>query len=460
MAALALLGATESHAVGWAGNYNQALQESKQLNKDLLIYLSGSQWDAGTKAFDKLVAEEAGLSQMLEKDYVLMNLDFPRNARLDPASKGKVALADRYGVRQLPLIILADNQGRPYRRFSPANDSLDAFFKQVASATDAKSKRDNGLAAARQKKGVEKAKALIEVLEGLDRASLRHHYAAELAEIKEADTGGATDFVAKLEEEAALQAEQGKYRELLAKGDFQAILTEVAKDQEGASKEKAQRLALYRVQALARLNKFAEAKTAIDEMAAILPESDYAKQAERFKDTVDRFEERQKRMKEAIAKAPQQPARPTGPIVSKPIAIVSDPKVLYRDLEKFAKQREAAEKANTEAATAFKKNQELIEDLQTKLANARKQVESLAAAEAKAKEELKLASERHTTMTQVIESHEEMEAAKKKKAAEAATPAGKPAAPTKEPAAPAAKPEEVQKAAEELKKKAKELAKP
>lgn len=479
MGALALGAAPAVSAQGWAGDLQQALTRSKESGKDLLIYFSGSQWDNGTKVFEEKVTGTDGFASVLSPDFDLVNLDFPRNARLDPTSKGKVEWADRYGVQRLPLVVLTDKMGRPYEHIQPATGSFEEFARQIAAGKEAKKKRDQGLAAAAELKGPEKAQALIDVLETLSRPTLTHFYQSELAAIEVADPETGAAFVKELEAEVALKEEQKKYRKLIAGGDMDKVLSSVEEDRKGADKETEQRLTLYRIQALARQNKFQEAKAEVDKMAAILPESDYAKQADTFKSTIDKFEERQKRMKEAIAKKPTPAAKPAGPIVSKPVAIVSDPKVLYEDLAKFSKARVAAREAKAKAEAAKKSNDETIAALEKQLSDAKAQLEA-----AKGKVEtlnteieqtaktFKDAVTRHTTMLEIIETHKEMEAKKKAaKEADKEEKASAPQVPTapnakKAPAAPKAEqpaqPQkaEAQKQAEDLKKKAEELAQP
>ena len=79
-------------------------------------------------------------------------------------------------------------------------------------------------------------------------------------------------------------------------------------------------------------------------MASIVPESEIAKRAPQYHQAVERMKLRAKAMKEAKAKP--APKKRTGPIVSKPVAIVSDINELKKEAVTLEKQAlEAAKKA-------------------------------------------------------------------------------------------------------------------
>ena len=90
--------------------------------------------------------------------------------------------------------------------------------------------------------------------------------------------------------------------------------------------EDAQRIQMYEVQALYSLKKYDEAVTAIGAMKKLAPESELGKQADKFSEQIKGAKIRAAKIKE-MAKNP----KPRKPIVSKPVAIVTDINELKKD---------------------------------------------------------------------------------------------------------------------------------
>jgi len=71
-------------------------------------------------------------------------------------------------------------------------------------------------------------------------------------------------------------------------------MAKAKKEGENRQGEEAQKLKFYQIQALAGLKKFKEAAQLIEPMAKLAPESDYAKNAPRYLDSLKKSQGRSK----------------------------------------------------------------------------------------------------------------------------------------------------------------------
>ncbi|MEX0291579.1 MAG: thioredoxin family protein [Flavobacteriaceae bacterium] len=72
---------TEHAGLSWYVNYSEALDSSKKLHKNVLVYFTGSDWCAPCKKLKEDLFETSDF-QDLAKDYVLLYIDIPVNKEL------------------------------------------------------------------------------------------------------------------------------------------------------------------------------------------------------------------------------------------------------------------------------------------------------------------------------------------------------------------------------------------
>lgn len=376
----------------WLANMADAQKEASSSKKDLLIYFSGSSWDKLTKKWEKDVISHEDFLTLAPNKFVLLNYDFPKNPAADPASKPKLEIAKNYQVSRIPTIILADKDGRPYATVGSNKATVPELLKTLDTEWGKGDEFKKRLAAAEKKNGVAKAEELVTALQLVSKASWKTHYQAELDAIKASDTEGKTGFIAKIESEDALKKENIKFRDLFRAQKFAEVIALAEDGMKSVKGEDAQRLSLFKIQALAAQKKYDKAKGELDAMVKLAPDSENGKSKERYLKIIDQMKVREERKAKAIAEAKNKPksqakpAKPSGPIVSKPVAVVANVGVLHAEVKKLEEQLKKAEEAK-----------------------AAKAKEAKAAEEAHAKLVKQLAA-----MKDVVKTHEEMDARKQK----------------------------------------------
>lgn len=98
----------------WLTSWDDAVKQSKERGKPILMDFTGSDWCGWCMKLDKEVFDTETFQKWAKKNVVLLKLDFPNEIEQSPELVAQnQALAQRYGVRGFPTIIFADQDGKP-----------------------------------------------------------------------------------------------------------------------------------------------------------------------------------------------------------------------------------------------------------------------------------------------------------------------------------------------------------
>lgn len=104
----------EQEGVSWLHEFAPAAALAKSSGKDLLVDFTGSDWCKWCKTLDAEVFSQQEFRRAMDRDYVLVEIDLPRSdaARKQvPNLSANRALANKYGVRRYPTVILMTADG-------------------------------------------------------------------------------------------------------------------------------------------------------------------------------------------------------------------------------------------------------------------------------------------------------------------------------------------------------------
>jgi protein disulfide-isomerase len=101
----------------WITDYNQALELAKRHGRPILINFTGSDWCVWCfRLRDEVFSLEPFLDYA-RSDLILLKLDFPQKIQLPPEQQMiNQNLANRYGIRGFPTILLIDSEGKEIGR--------------------------------------------------------------------------------------------------------------------------------------------------------------------------------------------------------------------------------------------------------------------------------------------------------------------------------------------------------
>jgi len=194
---------------GWMTDFEAAKKKAATEKKDLLVDFTGSDWCSWCiKLNDEVFKHEAFKKGVADK-FVLVELDYPRKPenkakQSDAIKKQNKTLRETYKIKGFPTILLMDAKGQPYAKTGYQAGGPEKYLTHLNELQTQRVSRDKALSAAAKLSGIEKAKALIQVLSDLPE-EFANNYSDIAAEIKKLDPEDNTGFTRK-QEFAAIKA--------------------------------------------------------------------------------------------------------------------------------------------------------------------------------------------------------------------------------------------------------------
>lgn len=406
----------------------EARKKASQEKKDIMMVFSGSSWSERSKKFDAEVFNVEAFKKETRGKYVTVVFDLP--ASRDEAHEHIIEIQKKYRFRQMPTLILADHQGRPYAYTGAREGSLEDYLKHLQELYSVRVERDRLFEEAGKAKGAKKAELMVQALKSLPQDIVPAFYDPEIQEIEKADPEGKTEYAPGIRKTQALEKEQERYNGYFREKKYDLILKQARQEAAKAKGEDAQRLLLYGIRALADQEKYDEATKMVEEMAKIDPKSTLGQRAERYQSMLKSAKERKNR-----------PKKPAGPVVSKPVAVVTDIAELRKDAEAIEADLKKSAVKLLETTKKAEASASKVKDLQAQLAKAQEEDKKMAEALKAASAEKEKLTRKSKAMKEVIANHEAMEK-RKREVSELEKRAA-----------------ELQKEADELRKKASDLKK-
>lgn len=103
-----------AHAEGpWLTDYKKAQEQAKSSNKLLLLEFTGSDWCPPCRMLQKQVLSTPEFQDYASKNFVLLELDFPRaKVQAPEITEQNQMLARRFGIQVFPSIIILNSEGK------------------------------------------------------------------------------------------------------------------------------------------------------------------------------------------------------------------------------------------------------------------------------------------------------------------------------------------------------------
>src|SRR5205823_8843967 len=110
---------TPAAASVWLTDYKSAQEQAKASNRLLLLQFTGSDWCPPCRMLKNQVFETREFEDYASKNFVLVELDFPRAKVLAPeiAQQNQI-LAQHFGIQVFPSIIILNSDGKKIDRKS------------------------------------------------------------------------------------------------------------------------------------------------------------------------------------------------------------------------------------------------------------------------------------------------------------------------------------------------------
>lgn len=267
-------------AVSWVNDFEAAKKKAVVEKKDMLLFFSGSDWCHWCQKLDQEVFSQEKFAREAEKDFILVNIDFPRKKELAKSIKEQnQQLQKKYGIRGFPTVILTDATGIPYARTGYQQGGVDAYLVHLDNFHDLEAKKLGLLAEADKKSGLERAKLLDQALALM----MENHLLGDRSKLMEEIVALDPDNKAGLKEKYLLQQKVAPIeKELRKTGNFDQALTdidELLKKETTLKPEDRQRLYLFKAGICLKGKRDREAGISnLEQAAKAAPETKIAKQ--------------------------------------------------------------------------------------------------------------------------------------------------------------------------------------
>ena len=203
---LMMITGSEAWAAGsaWVTDFEAAKASAKAGGKYLLVDFTGSDWCGWCIKLKDEVFSKAHFKAEAPKNFILVELDFPKSKKLSPKlTEQNAKLRDKYGVSGYPTILLMDAEGKVFAKTGYLAGGPEKYIEHLTSLAKGKKAFDKLLAQAAKAKGLKKAKMLDKALSAMP-DSVRRSRADLVKQIVELDKDNKAGLKTKYEFLAAM----------------------------------------------------------------------------------------------------------------------------------------------------------------------------------------------------------------------------------------------------------------
>ncbi len=117
---------------GWKDDFDAAVKAAKDSGKHVLVDFTGSDWCGWCIRLTDEVFSKSAFKEFAEENLILVKVDFPRGKEL-PAEvmQRNRELAQEYGVRGFPTIVILDSEGKEVARTGYRRGGAEAYVKHL-----------------------------------------------------------------------------------------------------------------------------------------------------------------------------------------------------------------------------------------------------------------------------------------------------------------------------------------
>lgn len=216
----------------WMTDYDAALAKAKKEGKDLLVAFSGSDWCGWCMKLDKEVFSHQDFQTVASKNFILVDLDFPRSpenlAKIPEAlQKRDKELSETFEISGFPTVLLIGSDGEPYARTGYQQGGVEGYLAHLKELRKGKTDREALEAKLKDKAltGIARAKLLDQIIKTVPDEIAYSKYADYMREIVKLDADNSAGLKAAYE----LTLGRGEAQEAMQKQNFKAAIAQYEK---------------------------------------------------------------------------------------------------------------------------------------------------------------------------------------------------------------------------------------
>jgi thioredoxin-related protein len=150
----------------WTTNWEAALTQAQNENKDILLYFAGSDWCTWCFEFEKEIFSNAVFEKKAPEQFILVMADFPQKKELpENLVRQNQSLLATYRIAGFPTILLTDSLGNPFAKTGYIAGGAENYIAHLTRLKENKREWDQIFPKAQAAQGLEKAKLLDQALD-------------------------------------------------------------------------------------------------------------------------------------------------------------------------------------------------------------------------------------------------------------------------------------------------------
>ena len=124
--------ANDTNGLKWFTNVEKAVEIAKKEDKRVLVQFSGSDWCKWCIKLNDEVFNKKDFADYAKDKMILVNLDFPRTiAQTDEVKEYNRSMANKYGVRGFPTVLLLDKEGNLVKKTGYQPGGPNAYVEHI-----------------------------------------------------------------------------------------------------------------------------------------------------------------------------------------------------------------------------------------------------------------------------------------------------------------------------------------
>ncbi|HQC43096.1 MAG TPA: basic secretory protein-like protein [Verrucomicrobiota bacterium] len=125
--------AMAAESEGWLTDYQEGLAAVRKNQKNMMVLFTGSDWCIWCKRLQADILRKEEFKSFAKENLVLVELDFPReNKPSEEIQAARRALAEKYGIRGYPTIVLLTPEEKDFGRMG-YQEKVDEFLEKYKS---------------------------------------------------------------------------------------------------------------------------------------------------------------------------------------------------------------------------------------------------------------------------------------------------------------------------------------
>ncbi|YCM42107.1 thioredoxin family protein [Verrucomicrobiaceae bacterium 227] len=214
-------------SAAWLHDLEAGKKLAAEEKKDVYLIFTALKVSGACVQLEKRVLSQDAFQSAVEEKFVLVHLDVPLEQEpgvVDPLTPNKFT-AGKFGIENYPTALYLNADGHPYLSETGAlTGGPEKYAAHLLEKAGEQSGRDRALEDAGKLEGLERAKALIAVIESAPSSASPKLYEGQLKELADLDPDDSLGFQGRYHAEAAFRELETALRDIFHQNSYEEVV--------------------------------------------------------------------------------------------------------------------------------------------------------------------------------------------------------------------------------------------